>query len=570
MSGPGAPGGAGLLVGPGASRWRTFGGRRVLVAAVRTLTSTVRLLETLPALLRGDRRLDVVYAFDPTSAFNEGVLGALRAAGCRVLPWPQLGSVSPDLIVTASENLDLPRGDCPVLVLPHGVGFQKLVPDARGPGTRVSGMVPDEWLESGRAWLAVSHPDQERQLVAAQPKAAGRTLLVGDPVLDGLSASLSLADSYRAALGAGDGRRLVVLSSTWGPASLIGRRPDLPAQLLAELPYDRYRVALVLHPNVWSAHGAWHIETLLADALDAGLLLVPPVHEWRQALVAAHAVVGDHGSVTLYGAALGKPVLLGAFGDDAVPGTAITALGATAPRLGGRGERGRQIAAAVRDGQGAARAVAAAAFADEGHALDRLRDALYRLVGLSEPESPAPRARRLPPPAVAARPVTSWMVATDLARDGGRRTVAVRRRPAAVFEEWTEPQDALLHLACDDREADAQLTQSAAVLVRGEPVRAAVEALAWIGDTLRAVPGSRVAAVPLGPRQFLVGLRDGRVYEVATTGPALDAGVPAAAVYACLCEGEVEPDGALVALRVDAGRAQDVSIRLRHGTRPAG
>ncbi|MGN5379425.1 hypothetical protein ACQ4WX_25445 [Streptomyces lasalocidi] len=129
-----------------------------------------------------------------------------------------------------------------------------------------------------------------------------------------------------------------MISSTWGRTSLLGSHPDLFARVLGELPCDEYRVAAIVHPNVWAAHSTWQLGVLQAAALDAGLLLMPPVHAWRAALVAADVVIGDHGSVTLYGASLGTPVLLAAFGADAVPGTAIHALGAVAPRLDARGD----------------------------------------------------------------------------------------------------------------------------------------------------------------------------------------------------------------------------------------
>ncbi|WP_309235309.1 hypothetical protein, partial [Streptomyces sp. TRM64462] len=395
-------------VGQDAHRWATYRGERTLVVAVRTVTSAVRVLETLPALLRDDHRVTVVFAHDPTSAFGDGVTDVLHDAGCRVMPWEQLGLIEPDLILSASENVDVPDGDCPVLVLPHGIGFQKYVPDARAPRTRLSGVVPDALLEAGRAWLAVSHPDQEEQLRATHPKAAGRTLLVGDPCYDELAASVHRAAAYRRALGVPDGRRLVLVSSTWGPTSLLGRDPELPHRLLASLPYDEYRVAAVLHPNVWSAHGAWQIRSALATALEAGLLLVPAVHSWRPALVAADAVVGDHGSVTLYGAALGTPVLLGAFGSDVVPGTAVEDLGRDAPRLDPLRDAREQLEAVLREHRAERHAaLAERAFAEPGRALERLRTVLYELLGLPEPESGPPPVLTLPPPAgVSASAVT--------------------------------------------------------------------------------------------------------------------------------------------------------------------
>ncbi|MFI0943964.1 hypothetical protein [Streptomyces sp. NPDC021020] len=554
-------------VGRDAPRWTTFRGERTLVVAARTVTSTVRALETLPALLRDDPRVTVVFAYDPTSAFSSGVLDLLSGSGCRVMPWEQLADVSPDLIVSASENIEVPEGDCPVLVLPHGIGFQKLVPDSRSARTRLSGVVPDALLESGRAWLAVSHPAQEEQLVAAHPKAAGRTLLVGDPCFDELAASRPRRAAYRTALGVAEHQRLVVVSSTWGPTSLLGRHPDLLPRLLAQLPCDEYRVGAIIHPNVWSGHGAWQIRTLLASALDAGLLLIPAVHAWRPALVAAHVLVGDHGSVTLYGAASGTPVLLTGIGADAVPGTAVHALAAAAPRLEPRGDLLGQVRAAAAEQHAAERyaEVAGQAFAEPGHALARLRGAVYRFLELPEPAAAPPAPLVLPAADSPAGPVTSWLVTTGVAAGGDAPVVTVRRVPAAVAGYAAAGPDtgaSFTHLASTDDERDHRLTESASVLLRARPAATAVEALRWIGDRLDELPGALLAAAAVRGGGTLVGLRDGRVVEVDATGPTRDPGLPAAVVHACLLTG-APLDGAVVTLRVGERPGEDAALRLR-------
>ncbi|MFE4670224.1 hypothetical protein ACFRI7_07705 [Streptomyces sp. NPDC056716] len=572
--------------GRDARRWNTLHGERTLVVAARTVTSTVRALESLPSLLRDDARVDVVFAYDPTSAFSAGVLDLLHGSGCRVAPWEQLADLSPDLILTASENIDVPEGDCPVLVLPHGIGFQKLVPDSRGPGTRLSGVVPDALLESGRAWLAISHPAQEEQLLATHPKAAGRTLLVGDPCFDELVGSRTERGRYREALGVADHQRLVMVSSTWGPTSLLGRHPELLPRLLARLPGDEYRVGAIIHPNVWSAHGEWQIRTLQAAALEAGLLLMPTVHAWRSALVAADLVVGDHGSVTLYGAAAGTPLLLGTFGDDAVPGTAVRELAAAAPRLDPHGDLHRQVEDVI-DAHTPERytAVAARAFAEPGHASARLRTALYHLLKLPEPASPSPAPRVLPVPESPAAPVTAWQVTTDIGGTdpGGADpapAVTVRRVPAAVTAYGPAAPDSATrfsHLACTDGERDLRLTESASVVVRGSVAATSVGALRWIGDTLRRLPGSLLAASAVRGGGCLVGLRDGRVVEANATGPTSDPTLLAAAVYACLRAGLTMGggmrggtdggtdggDGSWVTLRIGDLREEDVVLRLR-------
>ncbi|MEU8567236.1 hypothetical protein AB0C51_02555 [Streptomyces pathocidini] len=553
-----------MPVGEDAGRWRTFRAERTVVVAARTVTSTVRALEVLPALLRDDPRVSVVFAYDSTSAFHDGVLALLRREGCRIMPWEQLGDCSPDLIVSASENIDVPEGDCPVLVLPHGVGFHKFVPDSRAPRTRLSGMVADELLEAGRAWLAVSHPDQEEQLVATHPKVAGRTLLVGDPCYDQLVGGLARRPAHRRALGVDDGQRLVVLSSTWGPTSLIGRDPGLPARVPAELPLDAYRVAAIVHPNVWSAHGAWQIRALEAAALDAGLLLIPPIGAWQSALLAADLVIGDHGSVTLYGAALGKPVLLGAFGDDVVRGTAMADLGRLAPRLDPAESMREQVDRAV-GGQAPDRyeAVAARAFAVPGQAVARLRAAVYRLLDLSEPTVPAPQLPVSEPDLRSAR-VTKWLARTTASTVLGQTTVTVERFPVTGGEEHGEGHAAAhTHLACETEEPDHHVIESASVLVRRSPAPTAVAGLAWIRDTLGRWPGSRLTAVKVAGG-CLVGLRDGRVVEVTTTGPEIDPGLPGAVVHTLLRAGTDFGEGALVTLRAGA-REEDVAVRLRPG-----
>jgi hypothetical protein len=51
------------------------------------------------------------------------------------------------------------------------------------------------------------------------------------------------------------------------------------------------------------------VRAWLADCRQAGLILPEPDADWRALLVASDRVVGDHGSVTAYAAAIGRPVL---------------------------------------------------------------------------------------------------------------------------------------------------------------------------------------------------------------------------------------------------------------------
>jgi hypothetical protein len=83
----------------------------------------------------------------------------------------------------------------------------------------------------------------------------------------------------------------------------------------------------VLHPHVWHGHSPHQIRSWLADCVRAGLILIPPLEGWRAALIAADIVVGDHGAVTCYAAALDKPVALAAFDEhEVVVGTAVSTM----------------------------------------------------------------------------------------------------------------------------------------------------------------------------------------------------------------------------------------------------
>ncbi|MEU5614171.1 CDP-glycerol glycerophosphotransferase family protein [Streptomyces sparsogenes] len=544
----------------------------------RTVTSTIRVLDALTPVLRDDPRVHVVFGYDPTSAFSDGVHDLLRAHGARVMPWDQLTHVPCDLIVTATENADLSGTDAPVLVLPHGVGFHKLVPDARGPHDRVSGLVPEGLLE--RAWLTISHPDQADQLAALHPGTVGRTLLVGDPCYDELLSSRELRARYREALGVAEGQRLVMVSSTWRGQSLLGRQPDLPARLLAELPLDEYRVALVTHPNVASAHGSWQLRAGQASAREAGLLLIPPTAGWQATLVAADVLIGDHGSVTFYGAALGKPVILAAFGDESMPGTPMAELGRVAPRLsdpdspggpdipGGPDVPGglglyEQIERAIADHEPERFAkIGAAAFAEPGRALARLRADLYALLRLPEPAAPPPPVRAFDDPLPERQEVRSAVVVTAVDGD----TVTVRRFPASVVGargEAGEPEDAdgvYRHLCCQDREPDRRLVESASVLTHPEPAATPAAALRWARETLGRYPGSVMAAAVTARGDCLAALRDGRIAEASATGPIRDPGLLAAVVYGWLRAGR--PLEGIALLRV-GGREEDVALRAR-------
>src|SRR3569833_757390 len=107
-------------------RWNTTDHQRRVLAVARTFTSTVRLLEAL-FVYNGDDRIEVIFTVDASSRFSKEVTNLLRREGIRPIPWEDHKAVGADLVITASENVDMNGLDVPKLVLPHGIGFNKTV-----------------------------------------------------------------------------------------------------------------------------------------------------------------------------------------------------------------------------------------------------------------------------------------------------------------------------------------------------------------------------------------------------------------------------------------------------------
>jgi hypothetical protein len=143
-------------------------------------------------------------------------------------------------------------------------------------------------------------------------------------------------------------------------------------------------VAAVLHPHVWYGHSPHQIRSWLADCVRAGLILIPPLEGWRAALIAADIVVGDHGAVTCYAAALDKPVALAAFDEhEIVAGTAVSTMVNLAGKLDQDAPLLPQLERANTHWPGVRDLVSSR----PGEAASLLRSLFYQRLELSEPDS---------------------------------------------------------------------------------------------------------------------------------------------------------------------------------------
>ncbi|MFB7297138.1 hypothetical protein [Streptomyces rubiginosohelvolus] len=558
-------------VGDDAARWATRVRCRRVLLVVHNVTSATRLLDVLP-LFDDDLGVQLLATCTGSSAFRSGVAELLADVGVPVLPWEQALATPVDLAISASFGGELASLQGKLIVLSHGIGYTKRLAapstehrapstehrapstEHRAPSTEhrapstlppVFGLAPD-WLLSDGAPLAdalvLSHPEQFDRLAAACPEALPTAVLAGDPCFDRMLAARPYRDRFRRTLGVGRGQRLVLLNSTWSSQSLLGDGGDdgddsLPAllpRLTSELPADEYRVAAVLHPNIWHGHGPGQVRAWLDRARRSGLALIDPLEDWRQALVAADLVIGDHGSVTYYAAALGTPVLLGAAPLESLdPDAPIADFVRTAPRLDTLSPLRGQVDTLIEDHTpqpGPPRFTSSV----PGEAAARLRRLFYELMGAPEPPRPA---LLVPLPLPAPEPARRTAPLRVLTRLHAGAEVAVTR----YADPGLEPAGAgEAHLAVHEDTRDPGQLDLADVIFRdGSPDDARLGLPGrWTAEVLARHPHCALAAYVTGPASCVVRTRDGSRLRL-TAGAEADAdpAAYASAAHAWLAAG---------------------------------
>ncbi|MFJ6465424.1 hypothetical protein ACIQM0_31110 [Streptomyces sp. NPDC091387] len=588
-------------VGDGAARWATRGKCLRVLVVVHNVTSATRLLDVLP-LFDGDLRIQLLATCPESSAFSAGTAELLAGTGVPVLPWEQAVETPVDLAVSASfgGQLELLRGK--LTVLSHGVGYTKRLatpdtghrtPDTgsgagAGTGTGadpapVFGQAPQWVLANGvpiADALVLSHPEQCDRLRAACPEAAPTAVLAGDPCFDRVLGARPYRERFRRALGVRAGQRLIVLNSTWNPESFFGDGgaggddllPALLPRLAREFPVDEYRFAAVLHPNIWHGHGPGQVRAWLDRARRRGLVLIDPLEGWRQALVAADAVVGDHGSVTFYAAALGTPVLLAAAPlHELDPGAPVSDFMREAPRLDPRGPLREQIDRLIEDHRPLP-GPAAYTTSVPGEAAVRLRTLFYSMMGAAEPDWPA-SLDPLPLPGHEPVSVTAPLhVLTRVPRPGEVVVTRWAGSPPAAACAGGE-----VHIAVHEDTRDVDQLRLADVIFRDglpDDPRFGSPAV-WTEEVLQRHPGCALAAFTVGPAECVVRPRGGEPLRLLSSPEAaVDPAAAASALHALLGAGEAGGDVTatrLAKLVADGGFAVRVGARrVRVRVRVAG
>jgi hypothetical protein len=547
---------------------------RAVLVVVRTLTSLDRLKDVVP-LFDSDPRIMVKFVLDEGSKFTAGFNAQLNDRGIPLISWAEARQTRFDLMLAAHTNRSLAELNGPLVVVPHGAGYNRLLPARTGGDVAPVGLSRHELTSDGEVFpsvIGLSHERQLEQLRRSCPEALDRAAVIGDPTWDRIVASRPRRDSYRRSLGVSPYQRLVVVSSTWDVNSLLGQRDRLVERLVAQLPMDEFRVALVLHPNVWAHHGISTVQAWFRDSLDSGLTVISPHDSWQAALVAADVVVGDHGSVSFYGAALGHPFLHSGNGlDDVTEDSTAATFVKSAERIDPDGDLRAQIESCfLTHDPSYLSAITDQALGHQGESWSILHRVLYDLMAM-EPPGPTPRMLPLDAPQpLQGNDVTAFHVSTsirEVSRDSAR--VQLERFPAVLgqFRRSTDTEE--YFLVVDSAETDLRLRESAEVIVRSTPLPG-TEASVWTRKALAESAGAALAVVTTDDHCLVV-LRNGDVLRIfpsprAGSSPQVtDSLAWASAVYSWLVTGRSIHDELVFELHLQGSTTARITTR-RLGT----
>jgi hypothetical protein len=350
-------------------------------------------------------------------------------------------------------------------------------------------------------------------LPATRPPASERAEVIGDPCLDVMLANRHRRARYRHELGIGH-RQLVVLTSTFGNASLLGHQPDLPQRVAAALDPDLYLCCVLTHPGITAVHSHWQLDAWLETAHRLGTVRIANGQRWEPILLAADCVIADQGSISMYAAALDLPLITAGGNSPFIPADSVVAALATrAPSLTLDLDLQDQVEAAIASHEpGEYADLVARVFDGPGTFTTRMRALCYRLMNLAEPDT-GPSIELVDLPAVSAAPPSAFAVAVR----GDPSDLEVSRRPAAAGAcQW--PAGADRHLAVHAQDGPAELVHHADLLYLDPgDCRSAAQFCDWAAAALRTWPAASMAAWVMDATRCLVVARDGTPCELVIT-----------------------------------------------------
>ncbi|WP_236650243.1 MULTISPECIES: hypothetical protein [Kutzneria] len=292
------------------------------VAAGERVLAAARAVEGLPGV-------QVVFTQSPGPADNR-VADFLIGTDALTTPWERAALERFDLVIAASPtSVGTLRGA--LLLLPEVSTDGEIVDhNGRRCVPALNGLLRQRAVDPDTVVIGLPHDAAVAALQAASPGTRRHAVVIGDPAYDYLLDALAHRDAHRERLGVHRDQRLGIVLSTRGPDSLLGRSPALFGRIAADLPTSGDRLICHLHPDVWVRHGRRQVLAWAGPLVRARMRFLRLGQGWQVPIAAADYVVGDHGALTAYAAATGKPVYLA----NPVPSTAPDSLGEAVARYG--------------------------------------------------------------------------------------------------------------------------------------------------------------------------------------------------------------------------------------------
>jgi hypothetical protein len=120
-----------LSTGRRSRAWRTVRYHRRLLVVVHNVTAATRLFDVLP-LVTEDHRVQTFYTCPGSSAFTAGTVELLAARGLATIPWRKAIRLRFHLAIAASHGGELHKLRAPLMILPHGMGYNKTLKPETG------------------------------------------------------------------------------------------------------------------------------------------------------------------------------------------------------------------------------------------------------------------------------------------------------------------------------------------------------------------------------------------------------------------------------------------------------
>ncbi|MCE7007045.1 hypothetical protein LWC34_30070 [Kibdelosporangium philippinense] len=279
----------------------------------------------------------------------------------------------------------------------------------------------------------------------------------------------------------------------------------------------------------------------MSEYLRAGLRLVPPAVGWQHTIVAADVVLGDHGAVTGYSAAIGRPTLLATFPDhDVAPGSVIEALGKSAPHVDFRQSLHEQLHRAIGDYEpDQFHTVRELTSSIPDESARTLRQVFYQLMDLPEPDRAAV-VRPFDPSELTIEDgiACAALVSAELSSDA---SVHVTRWPADVTSHHSALHEAAdIHLVVRSDHPQRDLLTHAAILTHQNPPND-MHADQALAEIMANYPACRLAVVANSERTGVLRHRNGDTATAEVVDGPGDVALAGSAIHAWLASGRPWP-----------------------------